>query len=194
MVIYSSFNNDKLVQLIKDGGIGVIPTDTIYGLVCSAFDQEAVEKVYEIKGRDPEKPLIILISSVKDLARFSISPNPSKKGFLSSNWPGEVSIVLPSLDQKFDYLSRGHRSLTFRLPADNKLISLLQKTGPLVAPSANPQGLAPAEDLEEAMHYFIGQVDFGVDGGTIEGSASTLVDLSGEIPTVLRQGEVKVEI
>ncbi len=192
MVIYNSFNNEKLIQLIKDGGIGVIPTDTIYGLVCSAFDQDAVEKIYEIKGRDVDKPVIILISNLSDLNKFGVQVSEGQREFLGKYWPGKVSVILPLEENEFDYLSRGLGTLTFRLPNDGKLKALLQKVGPVVAPSANLQGEEPAKNIDEAMNYFLGSVDFGVDGGVAHGSASTLVDLTGNKPKVLRQGDVEI--
>jgi len=112
--------------------------------------------------------------------------------FLNKYWPGAVSVILASPNNHFSYLSRDRESLTFRLPDDNKLIALLQKTGPLIAPSANPQGLTPAIDAASAMSYFIGKVDFMVDGGKVEAKASTLVDLTGGQPVVVRQGSVEI--
>jgi len=192
MVIYKSFNNPKLTELIRAGGIGVIPTDTIYGLVCSASDKEAVEKIFEIKGRDMGKPPIILISDTAELKSFGVTLSERQLEFLKKNWPGTVSVVLPTSSDKLDYLSRGLGTLTFRLPKENKLISLLQKTGPLIAPSANLQSQEPAHNIDEVMNYFIGQIDFVVDGGEIVGKSSTLVDLTGSSPKVLRQGDAKI--
>jgi len=192
MVIYNSFNNPKLIKLIKDGGIGVIPTDTIYGLICSANDREAVNALYKIKGRDTDKPLIILISNIKELRNYGVVLSKIQLDFLKKNWPGKKSIIFSAEPGENDYLQRGSNTLTFRLPADNKLLSLLQKTGPLVAPSANPQGKSPAENIDDIMNYFIGQVDFVVDGGNITGVPSTLVSFVGDKPKVLRQGTEKI--
>lgn len=192
MVIYNSFNNPKLVELIRAGGIGVIPTDTIYGLVCSAFDEDAVEKVFEIKGRDKGKPPIILISNTSELKNFEVTLSKTQRELLTSYWPGAVSVVLPTTSGKLNYLSRGLGTLTFRLPAENKLVSLLQKTGPLIAPSANPQDQEPVHNVDDVMNVFIGQIDFVVDGGEIIGKSSTLIDLTGDITKVLRQGDVTI--
>ena len=192
MVIYKSFNNPKLIKLIKDGGIGAIPTDTIYGLVCSASDKEAVEKLYEIKERDTLKPLIILISNIKSLATFGIVLSRAQKVFLDRNWPGKVSVILPSTNDEYNYLSRDNHSLTFRIPADNQLLSLLQKTGPLVAPSANPQGKSPATNIDEVFNYFVGKIDFAVEGIVGDSLPSTLVDMTGDDLKVLRQGEIQI--
>ncbi len=192
MVIYNSFKNPKLTDLIKAGGIGVIPTDTIYGIVCSAFDAEAVDALFAIKGRSKGKPPIILISQLSDIGRFGVKLTPENRAVLDRLWPGRVSVVLPYAGSKLGYLSRGQGSLTFRLPDDAKLLELIRKTGPLVAPSANPEGLDPATDIDEIMTYFVGKIDFAVDGGHIEGNSSTLVRLTDGKTVVLRQGDVQV--
>ncbi len=192
MVIYNSFKNPKLSELIRAGGIGVIPTDTIYGIVCSAFDQEAVDALFAIKGRSKGKPPIILISQLSDIGKFGVKLTPGTRETLGNIWPGRVSVVLPYTGKKLGYLSRGQDSLTFRLPEDTKLLALLRQTGPLVAPSANPQAQDPARDIDEIMTYFVGQIDFAVDGGYIEGNSSTLVRLTDGKIEVLRQGDVQV--
>ena len=83
-----------------------------------------------------------------------------KKKFLRANWPGPLSVILPAPGDEFKYLHRGANSLSFRLPDDNWLLNLLKKSGPLVAPSANIEGQAPAETIDQAVNYFDNKVDF----------------------------------
>ena len=179
----------KIIEILKNGGVGVVPTDTIYGLVGSAFFQKTVERVYKVKGRDLKKPLIILISSLEDLEKFGIEVDKKIKLFLQKVWPGKVSVILPLVNSNFDYLSRGSNSLAFRLPDNEKLISLLEKTGPSVAPSANPEGLDPAGNIKKAKEYFGEKVDFYLDGGELKSLSSTLVEIKGGEVKVLREGE-----
>ena len=89
--------------------------------------------------------------------------------------PGKTSIILPCPDEKFHYLHRGSNFLAFRLPADAPLRQFIYRTGPLVAPSANLEGLPPATTIEEAQNYFGDKVDFYIDGGKMEGSPSKLI-------------------
>lgn len=182
----------KIVKILQDDGVGILPTDTLYGIVGNAFSKKVVESIYSIKGRDEGKPFIILISSIKDLENFGIDFNNS---FLEKFWPGKFSILLPFKNKlsenKFKYLHRGTNELAFRLPNKKSLRELLKKTGPLVAPSANPQGLNPAKNIKEAKEYFGDKVDFYVSEGTLKSEPSTLlrINKNGEIQ-VLR-GKLK---
>jgi L-threonylcarbamoyladenylate synthase len=128
-----------IAERIKQGEIGVIPTDTIYGIVCSAFNENSVEKLYKIRKRNKDKPMIILIGSVNDLKLFNIDA-------IVKNWPEKTSIVFDCND--FEYLHRGKRSLAFRLPHNKDLIDILKISGPIVAPSANIEGGKPAENIK----------------------------------------------
>lgn len=180
-----------VAQTLKNGGIAVIPTDTIYGIVARALDRAAVEKVYEAKGRTPSKPCIILISSIGDLAGFGVALAETQAAVAGSYWPGPVSIILPCPDSRLEYLHRGTHSLAFRLPDDERLLSLLKETGPLIAPSANPEGLPPATTVDEARAYF-GDAAAYLDGGTRTGAPSILISLAEDgTVAVLRDNVAK---
>jgi L-threonylcarbamoyladenylate synthase len=181
----------KEVELIKllnsKDGVAIYPTDTIYGIIGSALSKKAVSKIYEIKGRDENKPFIILISKIEDLELFGIKISIDQKKYLENVWPGKVSVILPCKSAKFQYLHRGTKSLAFRLPKKKSLQTLLEKTGPLVAPSANPQGLDPAKTIKEARQYFEDTIYMYVAGGKLEGKASTVVSLLEGEPKILRK-------
>ena len=180
-----------IIKAIKRGGVAVVPTDTLYGIVGSAFDKGVVERIYNIRERDKDKPLIVLIGSLDDLTRFNIKQLPRQ--ILKGLWPGKVSVILPCPGKKFEYLHRGTGEIAFRLPQDKFIREILKGTGPLVAPSANIQGMEPAYTIEEAENYFGSKVDIYVDKGRIKSKPSTLVSIvEGDI-VVLRKGAVKVE-
>jgi L-threonylcarbamoyladenylate synthase len=185
---------EEIVSLLRKDAVGVLPTDTLYGIVASAFSKRAVDRIYEVKGRDDHKPFIILISSLAELKKFSITLTASQKKFLQTVWPGPVSVILPCPQKSFAYLHRGNKSLAFRLPHDAFIHTLLKKTGPLVAPSANPQGKTPATTVAEAQDYFCDQMDFYISGTRKKGKPSSIVDLTGEIPVILRQGAKKIKV
>ncbi|MBA4319011.1 MAG: threonylcarbamoyl-AMP synthase [Flavobacterium sp.] len=182
----------NIVEIIKKDGVGVLPTDTLYGLVGSAFSKKAVEKIYDLKSRSERKSLIILISSIDDLKLFGVELTDSAKKFMKKYWPGKVSIVLPFKNNKLFYLDKMGGTLAFRFPKKGDLISLIREAGPIVAPSANPEGRAPAKNIDEAKMYFDGRIDFYVDGGKIDSEPSTLVKIVGDKIEVLREGAVKV--
>lgn len=184
---------DKIVDLLKAGKVGVMPTDTIYGIVGSALIPDAVEEIYTLRKREKDKPFIILISSIQDLKKFDVKLTKEQKDFLEKNWPNPLSVVLVVSSEKFKYLHRGKNSLAFRMPNNEKLLGILKKTGPLVAPSANLAGVKPAEIVEEAKRYFGDQLSFSVDGGKLKSKPSTIVQLLEDgTKIVLREGSFRV--
>ncbi len=174
--------------LLKEGAIGVIPTDTIYGICTSAFNEKSVEKVYKLRKRNPNKPCIILISSFDDLKKFNVKLKFWQKEILKKIWPGKVSVILSCPYQKFYYLHRGTNSLAFRLPKNKLILKILKISGPLIAPSANLEGLEPAKNVKEAKKYFGNKV-FYLDRGDLISKPSSLIDLRKKKIKILREGE-----
>ncbi len=187
--------NEHLVDIVKGGGVAVMPTDTLYGIVASALNRHAVSRVYEVRKRSPEKPCIILIADISDLREFGIWVWwwSSVRRALKKLWPGPVSVIFPCNLERFSYLHRNTNTLAFRLPNDNKLRRLLRQTGPLLAPSANPEGLAPATTISEAKAYFGDQVDCYEDAGPRISAPSTLVSIEHGKVVVLRQGAARLD-
>ena len=183
-----------VTSLLARGAVGVLPTDTIYGIVGSALRKDTVERIYRLRKRDHEKPMIILVSSARDLRLFGIKTFPRMTKVLRKVWPGKVSVILPCPSKKFFYLHRGTKTLAFRVPASAFLRTLLAKTGPLVAPSANFEGEPPARTIAEAKRYFGDHVEFyGAAAEHVASKPSTLIAIDKEgIVTVLRQGAVRV--
>lgn len=163
MQIFTDRNDPQLVALLKSGGIAVVRTDTLYGLVARADDHAAVERVYTVKNRHPSKGCITLVANESMLYD---QPPAADEPVLSRVWPGAVSVILPSPSAP-DWLLRVGSTLAYRCPADPELRQLLEQTGPLIAPSANPEGLPPAASVEEAIAYFGSNVDAYVDSGIV---------------------------
>ncbi len=177
---------------LSAGEIGVIPTDTIYGFVASALLPDSVERLYLVRGRNEKKPCIILLADLCDVERFGRRLSSEERQFLGTVWPGKVSVILPAFPNQFSYLHRGVGSLAFRVPSSPVLRGMLRVSGPVIAPSANPEGLKPAETIAEAEVYFGGLADFFVDAGSMKGSPSTLVRFDGKEVEVLRRGETRI--
>lgn len=179
-----------IIPVLKNGGIGVLPTDTIYGIVGSATNAKTVTRIYKARHRNPKKPMIILVSTPADLLRFGIVLNPKIKKILKQVWPGPVSVVFKitklGARKKFAYLHRGTKTLAFRVPKPPWLRALLVKTGPLVAPSANIEGMRPARTIKEAKKYFDDTVDFYLDVGPVVGKPSKLIRVENDMPIILR--------
>lgn len=184
-LIFKSIGDKKVANLIKSGGIGVIPTDTVYGLACSALKKAALKKIYRLKKRSQNKPPVILISSDKDLSLFGIKITKLVKKITKRFWPGRVSIIIPIPQKRFAYLHRGKKSLAFRLPQNKKLIQLIKKTGSLATSSANISKKEVADSIRRAILYFGKGVDFYVDVGRKGVVPSTIISFS-------KSGEVNV--
>jgi L-threonylcarbamoyladenylate synthase len=185
---------ENIAKILKNGGIGVLPTDTLYGLVGRAEDKKAVSRVKKLKQRSAGKPFIVLISGLKDLTKFKIKLDKKTESFLKTIWPGPVSIILESKSEKFKYLHLGKKTLAFRWPKNELLNTIIKQTGPLVAPSANPEGSPPAETTKQAKKYFGNQVDFYLSAGKrLSGQPSTLIKLTDEKIEVLRQGRYRTK-
>jgi L-threonylcarbamoyladenylate synthase len=188
----NSTGMEKEVEIIKKGGIGVIPTDTLYGIVALAFNPKSVEKVYKIKSRSEHKPFIVLIPDIKSLKKFNVPVSGFARQILSKIWPGKVTVILPCVKDELNYLHRGTKTIAFRMPKNKNLISFLKKTGPLVAPSANPEGKDPATTVNEAKKYFTDSVDFYINGGTKKSLPSTIIKIDKNGYSVIRQGEQEI--
>lgn len=182
----------QAIKYLRRGKIGIIPTDTIYGLVGQALTKKTVGRIYEVRERTPDKPLIILIGSLDDLKLFGIRIDAKTKKLLAKYWPGKISIILPCKYKKFEYLHRGSNGLAFRLPDYDLLVEILKQTGPLVAPSANPEGNEPAANLAEARKYFGKKIDFYYGSGRLKSLPSTLIKIVKGKVEVLREGAVKI--
>ena len=179
------WNNENLIKVLQEDGVVVMPTDTIYGIVGRAQEEFVVNRIYTIRKRSPSKPCIILIGEIEELEKFSVILTEEQKNKIEEFWfiPSGVeelrptSIILDCPDPSLEYLHRGTNTLAFRLPAPQALRDLLLKTGPLLAPSANPEAMPPPQNILEAKKYFGDAVDLYIDGGTITNKASKLIKL-----------------
>jgi L-threonylcarbamoyladenylate synthase len=183
---------EKIEGILKNEGVGILPTDTLYGLVGQALSQKAVRRVSRLKKRDSGNPFIILISSLKDLNLFGVKIDNKTKKILKKYWPGKVSVILPCDLKKFEYLYLRTKTLAFRIPDKKELLKILKNTGPLVAPSANPKFSKPAVTIKEAKGYFGNKVNFYINEGRLESLPSTLIKIENGKILVLRKGAVRI--
>lgn len=175
MQFFDSLQNDQLVASIIHGAVGVLPTDTVYGLVCSAKHEASVARLYALKARE-QKPGTIIAASVKQILELGIEPAYLK--LADKFWPGPVSV---ETQHPITYLHQGTGRQAIRIPSDEGLRTFLEKTGPLQTTSANQPGKPPANTVHEARSYFDDQVDFYVDGGDTTGSApSTIIRVTDD--------------
>lgn len=184
MRLFKSITDPEVVALLSSGAIGVVPTDTLYGLVVGTTFPASIERMYEVRQRPAEKGCITLLADGSQ-ANHLVDWTHADQQLAEKYWPGPVSIILPVNDTVPKYLHPVNGTLAFRVPAHGALRDLLQNTGPLLAPSANLAGVKPAVTVQEAQAYFDDNVDFYVDGG----------DLSGNQPsTLMRNQNGNVEV
>lgn len=191
MVAYitTSFDNE-VSRLLRQGGVGCMPSDTIYGLSAAAMDHGAVSRLHSIKDRSSHKPFIVLFSDYKMLNLLSISEKQAEP--VKKYWPGGLTLICPAVGAP-DWLHLGLKSLAVRMPDNPQLLNLIETTGPLISTSANPEGQKPAESIAEAKNYFGRRLDFYVDGGSLAGrEPSTIVKFKNGKLEVIRQGSTVI--
>lgn len=177
---------NEVAKIIKDGGVVISPTDTVYGILANVFNADAVCRIYKIKGREKDKPFLILLENEKDLKLFSDMPIPE---IVKKNIPGELTFIMPlakNLKYNFDFLKS---TVAIRIPKDDYMRLILKETPPIVAPSANLSGEGVIYDGNKIVEIFKDEVDLIVNAGLIEKKLpSTLYDSINK--KILRQGEV----
>ncbi len=189
--VFDSLDDADLVKLIKHGAVGVLPTDTIYGLVCKADNHESVKRLYRLKNRD-HKPGTLIAANIEQLVSLGFKRRYLKA--VEHLWPGAISIEIPTSEPHTAYLRQNQPTIAMRLPSDKKLQTLLSKTGPLITTSANHAGKEPATTVETAGLYFGGNVDFYVDGGNLKDrQPSTIIRVVDDEIEVMREGAVKIK-
>lgn len=189
MKLFHSLSDEELIAMLKQGAVGVLPTDTIFGIVASAANQEAVERLYAAKHREG-KPGTMMAASTEQLLDLGIDQR--YLDIVRDLWPNPLSIVLPA-PERLAYLHQGMNSLAVRVPSNPEVLALLQQTGPLLTSSANLPGEPAAETVEDARAYFGENVDFYVEGDTAGRAPSTVARLNEDgTLEVLRQGAVSI--
>lgn len=186
------------VMVLKTSGIIVAPTDTVYGIITDATNEETVKKIFTLKGRPPNKPIPVLIDSFKMLNEVAYVKDKKINKFLERVWPGKTTCVLPSRGWMPLSLRAGGLNIGVRMPNHNFLLSLIKSFGkPITGTSANISGyeetLSP-EDLKRQFQYLPAQPDLILDAGElIQNKVSTVLDLTKDEPEIIREGPVSKE-
>ncbi|HSX23814.1 MAG TPA: L-threonylcarbamoyladenylate synthase [Candidatus Saccharimonadales bacterium] len=187
--ILNALSDSRVAELLRQGGVGILPTDTVYGLVCRAADQAAVARLYQIKSRE-HKPGTIIAAGTGQLVDLGIKARYLKA--VEHFWPNSISIEIP---HSLAYLSQTTGRQAFRIvqgPAG--LLTLLEQVGPLLTSSANPPGQSSAGTIIQAQAYFGDTVDFYVEGGDLtDRKPSTLIRIVDDAIEVLREGAVDID-
>ncbi len=189
MKTFPNLNDPEIIERLQAGQVGVLPSDSVYGLMCVASNPKAVKRLYELKQRDG-KPGTLIGASVNQFAELGLDVH--QLALAEQYWPGPVSVIV-RCSTKLSYLHLGRQSLAVRIPNFADLLAILQTTGVLQTSSANLTGQPVATTIDEAKDYFRDEVDFYVDGGNLANrQASTIISLINNKVEVVRQGSVQV--
>jgi L-threonylcarbamoyladenylate synthase len=186
---------ERAVAALERGGLIVYPTETLYGLGADATRADAVLRLADLKGRDRDKPVSVLVASRAMLDEIASSVSPAAESLMAAFWPGPLTIALPARAEVLPRLTGGSGTIAARVSSHPSAQAIVAALGrPLTATSANPGGSPPAGDVAAARAYFGGRVDVYVDGGpSASGPASTVVDCSTPSPRLLREGAIPLD-
>ncbi len=180
----------EVLSALKEGLVVAIPTETFYGLAVDPKNEEALRRLFHLKRRPEEKPVLLLIGDLKDLEDLVSNVPPLAKRLMRRFWPGPLTLVLPSREGLPRFLTAGTGKIAVRLSPHPVVRCLTQRFGPLTGTSANPSGTPPARSASEVKRLLPG-VDLIVDAGKTGGKRpSTILEVSGDTPRLLREGEI----
>ena len=192
------FEEEELVfaaQCLREGKLVAFPTETVYGLGGNAFDATASARIYEAKGRPSDNPLIVHIADTAALAELACEVPEAAYRLAEAFWPGPLTMILKKSDKVPKATTGGLDTVAVRMPSDPVAAALIRLSGVYVAaPSANASGRPSTTKAEHVIEDLNGKIDVIIDGGASDiGLESTIVDLTGEVPLILRPGYISAE-
>jgi len=182
-------------RILKEGGLVAFPTETVYGLGANALDEHWVREIFIAKGRPSDNPLIVHISGIESLNRLVMEIPEYAVKLMNAYWPGPLTLIFKKSDIIPDIISAGLDTVAIRFPSHPIARALIHSAGvPIAAPSANTSGKPSPTVAEHVIEDLYGKVHMIIDGGSVEvGLESTVVDITGKIPVLLRPGGITVE-
>ncbi|MFT4107189.1 MAG: L-threonylcarbamoyladenylate synthase [Lacrimispora sp.] len=186
----------KPAEILKNGGLVAFPTETVYGLGANALNEEAARKIYEAKGRPSDNPLIAHIADFDDLIPLVSQVPEAGKKLMEAFWPGPLTLIFPKSGLVPYGTTGGLDTVAVRMPADPIANALIRLAGvPVAAPSANTSGRPSPTTADHVWQDMNGKIDMVLDGGAVGiGVESTIIDVSGDEPVILRPGAVTQEM
>lgn len=184
---------DKLRTILESGGAVVLPTETVYGLFAQALNEEAVNRVYQLKQRPRDKAMNLNVSNLNDIYFFSQNPPIFLEKLYNRFMPGPLTIILKANKNVPFWVNSGLDTVGFRLPNNEQTLRLISETGPLIGPSANISGNESSKKFSDIQAQFSVDLPGIEDDQALTGIDSTILDLSGQKARILRQGAISRE-
>jgi L-threonylcarbamoyladenylate synthase len=187
---------EKASKLICSGEIVAFPTETVYGLGANALDPSSVSKIYKIKGRPSDNPLIVHVADMDTLKKLVMEIPTSAKGIINKFWPGPITLVLKKSEIVPHITTGGLSTIAVRMPRNNVVLALIKMSGiPIAAPSANISGRPSPTKAKHVKDDLNGKIKLILDGGSTEiGIESTVIDMTQHTPVILRPGGISKEL
>ena len=186
---------EEAANIIKNGGLVAFPTETVYGLGANGLDEDAVSKIFKAKGRPQDNPLILHVHSMEQIRDLVIEIPEIAIKVMEEFWPGPLTILFKRSNKVPDIITAGLDTVALRMPKNDIALGIIKASNcPIAAPSANISGRPSPTSSAHVIQDLMGKVDMIIDGGmTGIGLESTVLDLSGDIPMILRPGGVTLE-
>ena len=183
------------VRLLREGGVAAIPTDTLYGLAADAFNSDAIEQVFAIKERPEGMALPVLLANMEQLSLVAREVPEAARALAEAYWPGPLTLIVWRAEGLPPRLTAGNATVAVRVPDHPVPRELAQRLGrPITGTSANISGAPDPQSLDELRRQVGGRVDWVVSAGPVPaGTASTIVDLTGDMPKLIREGAIPFE-
>lgn len=179
---------ERIVEILKSGGTLVYPTDTIYGLGCDIFSKEAVEKIYQLKGRERKKPLSIICSDIKEAAKYAVIQDYAYR-LMKKTLPGPYTFILKARSEIPKTFLPKNRTVGIRIPNNQICLEIAKKLGnPIITTSLNISGQEVMSNPNDLSKLSANRIDVIIDAGELPRQPSSIIDLSEDRPVILREG------
>ena len=188
-------NIEKIVKVINDGGLVISPTDTIYGIMADALNDEAIRRVFEVKQRPYNKPLLLLMDSFEMVESYTEKLSEKEKELMNGFWPGLVTIILKKNDKVSDLITSNMDTVGIRIPNNKDLLEVIRRLKrPVISTSANITGTEVITSTKLLEKDLIDNIDYIEDGGEVNNISSSIVRVDDDKIVVLREGIISKEI
>ncbi|NQV15864.1 threonylcarbamoyl-AMP synthase [bacterium] len=177
------------VEILRDGGLIIYPTDTVYGIGCDITNKSAIERIYRVKGMDNQKPLSFVCSNIKDISKFAKISTTHYRD-LRKRLPGPYTFILPGTKEAPKTLISKQKTVGIRIPNHTMTLAIVEALGnPIISTSVNISEQSFASDPQEFSEYYEGRVDLILDSGPTWAELSSVIDMTGDNPVVIREGQ-----
>lgn len=187
--VIKSSEIDEIIFAVKAGKVVAFPTETVYGLGVKFESQEALDKLMEAKNRDYSKAITLMVANKQDIKKYAYVSHDAQK-IIEAFMPGMLTLVLKKKETVDPNMTNGKNTIGIRIPNSEFVLNLLNKTGPMLVTSANLSNHPNTTSTQEVLDQLDGRIDLVVEGKTTDSIASTVIDMSGDVMKILREGKI----